>query len=285
MLNIKIEPAADTASDEYSYERAKQLAKQHIVLHQYTNFSALKKIIANRSLRFTRMDQLNDKTENSEIVDLWKKKVYVSCFTHRENESYFFWRTYTSRSPDGIMLSFRSEYLYDLSFYPDEICAQEAFSKCDRSNYCFDASLAVDASTLGIYDYSCVDVMYVPRTMCISKPTNHQGRFKYLEWDSECETRLRLALKPRGKEFKCNEKGRLVHPFPNNQHIYAKLPDICLRTMTITLSPFANENLKSWVEHLLRSNGLHDSVKVVPSILTNEVSIDDITKRNFCPST
>lgn len=76
--------------ERYSYENAVYQANQHPVVHQYTTFEALDKIINNKSLRLTRIDLLNDTVENKHMLELWKKKVYVSCFTHREAESYFF---------------------------------------------------------------------------------------------------------------------------------------------------------------------------------------------------
>ena len=60
------------------YENAVASAKKHRLIHQYTTFEALEKILCNKSLRLTRVDQLNDIVENDRMLDLWKEKVYVS---------------------------------------------------------------------------------------------------------------------------------------------------------------------------------------------------------------
>ena len=65
----------------YSYDQSVRSAQQHKEVHQYTTFAALEKIVGNKSLRFTRLDLLNDAIEDRLIIELWKSKVYVSCFT------------------------------------------------------------------------------------------------------------------------------------------------------------------------------------------------------------
>lgn len=80
-----------------SYVEAVESASHYKRLYQYTTYEALEKIITNNSLRLTRIDLLNDGVENQKVFKLWKNKVYVSCFTHREDESYFFWETYAKK--------------------------------------------------------------------------------------------------------------------------------------------------------------------------------------------
>ena len=80
--------------EQYSYDNAVSQAKQHPLVHHYTTFDALNEIINNKSLQLTRIDLLNDTAENKSLHELWQKKVFVSCFTHRKTESYFFWKQY-----------------------------------------------------------------------------------------------------------------------------------------------------------------------------------------------
>ena len=66
--------------EQYSYQNATYQANQHTIVHQYTTFDALDKIVNNKSLRLTRIDLLNDTVENERILELWQKKIFVSCF-------------------------------------------------------------------------------------------------------------------------------------------------------------------------------------------------------------
>ena len=97
-----------------------------------------------------------------------------------------------------------------------------------------------------------------------------QGRIKYHEWDMECETRIRVAIRPKCQEAK---SFRALDRYyrPSDKYLYAKLPIGSLETMTITLSPYAHDSLQEEVENLLKYNNLFGKVKVIKSILTDEL--------------
>jgi hypothetical protein len=256
--------------DQYSFERAVCAAQQHRLIYQYTTFGALEKIIGNKSLRLSRLDLVNDKIENSAITKLWKQKVFVSCFTHREHESYFFWKTYAKGSTDGVRITFDSRTLGGLSVHPDEKCKETPLSLCKRSSIGVAASTDIKAENWGVYDYSCIDIMYLPRDETGECLENYQGRLKYIEWDMECETRLRIAVRPKGLEFISD--GRInKYLIPENDYIYVLLSDEVLNSMQITLTPVANKDLRGKVERLLRENNLFDKVQINRSVLTGEV--------------
>ena len=122
--------------EKYSYQEAVDNAKKHQVVSQYTDLCALKAIINNKSLRLSRVDKLNDFLENQNMHDLWKKKVYVSCFTYRERESLFFWNTYAKCKPCGIIISFQTKHLQNLSIHNDDKC-QELPLESRRQNPAF----------------------------------------------------------------------------------------------------------------------------------------------------
>ena len=257
---------------KYSYESAINSAENHAIISQYTDLYALKKIIGNKCLRFTRVDELNDLVENQNMHDLWKKKVYVSCFTYREHESYFFWSTYCKCNPWGVLISFQTNTLQKLSFYPDEQCKEIPLVKCQQTIQNSPFSENISADTWGIYDYSCVDIAYIPRDTDFKEIEHFQGRIKYHEWDMECETRLRVAIRPKCLELK-HQRGKAdIYLRPTNKYLYAELPSECLETMTITLSPFGNHaSLKDEVEKLLAENGLYGKVKIIDSRLSGEL--------------
>ena len=265
-------PRQGEKMEKYSYENAVNNAQKHTVISQYTDLYALRKIIGNKCLRFTRVNELNDLVENQNMHDLWKKKVYVSCFTHREHESYFFWSTYCKSNPCGVMISFQINTLQKLNFYPDEKCQEIPLAECQKTILNSPFSENVSADTWGIRDYSCVDVGYIPRGMKFDEIEHFQGRIKYHEWDMECETRLRVAIRPKGYEFnfQCKEEDKYFRPL--NKYLYAKLTSECLETMTITLSPFGDSvGLKEDVEKLLIENGLYGKVKILDSNLSGEL--------------
>lgn len=254
-----------------NYIEAVESASHHKRLHQYTTYSALEKIITNKSLRFTRIDSLNDGIENQKILELWKNKVYVSCFTHRENESCFFWDTYGKKSPEGIMISFDTKQLQRLSIHPDERCEKDSLAGCKKSDLNHSFSSDDDLSSWGIYDYSCLDIAYVPRNITFESDDHFQGRIKYKEWDMEAETRLRVAIRP-----KCLDVDKKAEYYrPENKYIFAKLSKSVLKSMSIILSPYASISTKDKVARLLKDNNLYEDVVISESVLTGEVKLSN----------
>ena len=255
--------------EPYCYENAVYQASQHPFVHQYTTFEALDKIINNKSLRLTRIDLLNDTVENKHMLELWKKKVYVSCFTHREVESYFFWKTYAKGDSTGVRLSIDAKLLCQSTIHPDAMCEEEQLSICEKTILGSSFSEAISSEAWGIYDSSLVDVLYIPRGQRLENIEHFQGRFKYVEWDAEEETRLRVAIRPKCLEFRAQGR-ELQYLTPSNEYVYVKLSDACFENMGITLSPFASDDLREKIEELLHKNNLIDKVRIHASVLTGE---------------
>ena len=255
--------------EQYSYENSVYQANQHTIVHQYTTFDALDKIINNKSLRLTRVDLLNDTVENKRMLELWQKKTFVSCFTHRDSESYFFWKTYSKGDSTGVRLSFDARFLCQLTIHPDAMCKEEQLSICKKTILGSSFTDVISSEAWGIYDSSLVDVMYIPRDQHLDNIEHFQGRFKYVEWDAEEETRLRVAIRPKCLEFRAQGR-ELQYLTPSNEYIYVKLSDACFENMVITTSPFASDDLREKIKGLLHKNNLTDKVHIFTSVLIGE---------------
>ena len=233
----------------YCYDKAIESATKHKFLHQYTSFEALYKIICCKSLRFTRVDLLNDSVENDAQAKLWKKKVYVSCFTHLEHESPFFWATYVKKIHEGVIISLPREHLCDMTIHADEACLDPPLNPCKNTDPTASYSSVISAKNWGVFDYSCLDIAYLPRNIPLGVDLFSQGRLKYIEWSLEHETRLRIALRPKCTEYK-RQGTSFVYHTPENKYIYLHLSGEILNNMTITLSPCGDDGLQKKVEQL-----------------------------------
>lgn len=66
------------------------------ILYHYTSIETLALILANRTLRFSRLDAVNDPEEASACdLDRASTLVFASCWTAQERESLAMWRMYT----------------------------------------------------------------------------------------------------------------------------------------------------------------------------------------------
>ena len=145
-----------------------------------------------------------------------------------------------------------------------------ALMQCNATNSNINFSADVHCDSWGIYDNSCLDIFYIPRETNIQNLDHFQGRIKYDEWNLESETRIRVAIRPRSFEYTIVGTTAKYHT-PNNKYLYAKLPMSCLETMSITLSPYADNELKDQIDKLLMDNGLYGKVKVTASTLSGEL--------------
>ncbi len=94
-------------------EEMRDAAEERRILWHYTNVEALLKIIAKRTLRFSRLDCVNDLVEK-ELLSYkeYYLRTFVACFTHCDRESIPLWRMYTAPG-QGV----RIEFEFDESFH------------------------------------------------------------------------------------------------------------------------------------------------------------------------
>ena len=95
----------------------------------------------------------------------------------------------------------------------------------------------------------------------------------------ESETRIRVAIRPKCLEVR-NKAAEIEYLTPENEYVFAKLPETCFESMVITLSPYADKTLRSKVEKLLLDNGLQDKVQIRDSVLTGEAVISSTCHSN-----
>ena len=83
------------------------------IIHHYTNLDVLALILKNRTLRFTRLDQMDDPEECNFVsngVNLGQY-TFVSCWTEVKEESIPMWKMYT-KDNWGVRLSFEKDGLF-----------------------------------------------------------------------------------------------------------------------------------------------------------------------------
>ena len=96
-------------------------------IHHYTDINTLALILKHKTIRFNRLDRVDDLTEGDSFTELnLKKFFYVSCWTHDPNESIPQWNMYTPNMA-GVRLSLPKKIFdYEPLVIPKEI---EAFAE------------------------------------------------------------------------------------------------------------------------------------------------------------
>lgn len=267
-------------------------AKEFNYLNHYTTIDILELILKNQSLLLNRIDRVNDLMEHSRIDAFLDKKGYVSCFTYREHESYFFWKVYSHKIEDkiGVRISFPTDILDQKKFYFDSECKKplsiiaktdNRYNKYDSDNYW---GLQKHTASKIIYADSLEDFCRVEEDLknAFSNCVNLKDEtFEYAllpclvktrEWDSEEEIRIVVLVRPKGPE---TILGRTVfikkkYPQPKFDSIYLKLPKEILGKCMFTISPFCNEKYEEAV-NIIRSYEITKACSINKSVMSVRV--------------
>ena len=74
------------------------------MLHHYTSINSLALILNSKSIRFNRLDNVDDLTETTFLPTRFRSYYFVSCWTKSEQENISLWHMYTKMK--GVKISF-----------------------------------------------------------------------------------------------------------------------------------------------------------------------------------
>lgn len=250
-------------------------------IYHYTNISTLALILKNKTIRFNRLDTVDDleegRLESNGI--LFSKYTFVSCWTENFEESIPLWRLYT-KDDNGIRICLKKDGMFKkyilppknkygivaipphdiiLDFPPEEIYGQKDYSVPHYLDY--------DSSKCGSFYRK---VLYVENiesiaTDALKTVTNKNGNpmgtaitfqalgtYKHKRWEFEEESRFVLNLLPGNPSAisltSMNENlESMGFDIANNKDLpmryYDKeLRDDIFEDLEITLNPMANES-------------------------------------------
>jgi len=261
-------------------------SQRHKYLYHYTDIDSLNKIIQSKSLRLTKLSQVNDSYENRRIMNLHKDKIYVACFTHRQNESVFMWKEYANKNK-GVILKFHNLNNYYTEIYGEGNHHLKKIQNIDWAHTNYDA-----VSDWGYLDITIADIEYTRDFNNYKYPDNQlteffnntiifgrsntdfesnlgQGLVKGIEWDSEEETRIRVTLRPKGNENVLNGS-TFDQPRPQFDYIYLKLSEDMLKDLRVIINPWATDEFKYKVGRIIAKGNLEYN-QIIESSLKEKI--------------
>lgn len=180
--------------------RKLEKADERKELFHYTNIESLLKISSSLSLKFSRIDRLNDPLEKNPLSTIeFYKRIFVASFTYEKEESIPMWKMYTQKGM-GVRI--------DFTFKKDSIGRNFA-DKNRNYKYVFPNGEheegLIGSPQIGkaeiiikdiVYDKNAyeLDEAFLNRDNGISIIIDHCGMFKSTKWEYEKETRLALSL-------------------------------------------------------------------------------------------
>lgn len=214
-------------------------------LFHYTSIENLCLILKNKTIRFSRLDKVNDLEEGfTEHFPEAKYFTYVSSWTSEEEESLLMWKMY-SDDMKGVRIRFpinmfkdRQQPEYETTGYP--IIHIGVNIKVERKNFFYPSLL------IGLYkvDYMA-DVLnkntcFTPnKDKTIDVELLHLGLIKRKYWKFEKEWRYKIIGMPfEGKWLKEDYDKFLEHPI--NEYIDLPLDQSVFSELIVQLGPRAN---------------------------------------------
>jgi hypothetical protein len=259
------------------------------IIHHYTNIEVLSLILKNRTLRFNRLDRVDDPEESNFIsngVDLGPY-TFVSCWTEAKEESIPMWKMYTKENW-GVRLSVVKEGLFktyteENGFMHNGLVATNlgapiqflfpAEVRYSQTKYT-PPFLTTDYDGCGFYrkiEYVDDVQQYAGDSVDIIKRPNGQGSiyirfdkvgsYKNKRWAFQEESRFVLYFMPGNSLATFNtaafdmEQNKMITSIIQNKDLGFSYYDMCLsdlamENLVITMSPLSDSAQWAIVEAL-----------------------------------
>lgn len=264
-------------------------------IYHYTNIETLALILKNKTIRFNRLDRVDDLEEGQSECSGIKvgQYIFVSCWTEDPEESIPLWRMYTDKGV-GVRIGLEKDMFKTYTYNDGDVIngvAMEGKGKTHLSPDMLAMSNLFIAPCFndGVFYRSVRYVPNVAEAMKNAVTRNPNGSFNFelsklgayknLRWSFQNESRFVLNIYPKPSRISVGEKifatwlcSVLNEGIPNTINYYdLVLDNVALDSIDITLCPNMSEGNKVLVESLCKT--YLNNVMPKQSTLTNIVNL------------
>lgn len=238
-----------------------------MTIYQYTNIEALAYILKNRTIRFHRLDKVDDVEEgNAESLGVkFCKYIFVSCWTEVEEENIPLWKMYGGNK-EGVRIGLEQKMFKEYSVpFVEGGQAKIPLKDWKNPDFFFLPNMNYDNEFFyrkieyvdDVYSYT-KDAIQERNNMIYNIETGKFGRYKHKRWEFQNESRFVLyafPVNPYINGNKPNISAIVAQSFKNNMPLpfedyYMYINDEAFENMEITLSPLATDAQRIIVECL-----------------------------------
>ena len=236
-----------------------------MIIHQYTSIDSLALILKNKTIRFKRLDKMDDIEEAalSNVGIHLGGFMFVSCWTFNEIESIPLWKMYTPATK-GVRISldknmFKKHIVTKLNTFWNEDFFYKKIEYTDDLNQIYNSLIQNNSNG-------------------VSLNFDNVGRFKHKHWEFQDECRFRLIILP-NDNINIGDKRYVTYihscvkeeRFPIIDSFFIDLKDDAFDNLRITLSPYATEADKLIVNALCKEYA--PNAHIINSSLKGKVRI------------
>jgi len=268
-------------------------------IYHYTSIDSLALILENRTIKFNRLDKVDDLEEGQvESNDIMLGHyVFVSCWTENSEESIPLWKMYTDNGV-GVRIGLENNMFKGYNELGQVV---EGASISGGNNLAFPTNESITPEYIILCPTSLSDtyfyrkIIYVPD---IYKETqsaiqerieggflkthiefNKIGNYKNNRWKFQNESRFAIVILPRIKGIRLNDSAfisSIYQPIKNNQQLgftsfFLKLKDEIFDSLEIVLSPAMMESKKIIINSLVKKYAPKATVR--ESLLNNSLKL------------
>lgn len=227
-------------------------ARDRNQLYHYTSLDSLKKIFSNKSLRFNRIDRVNDRMEHNLFgEDELSHLVFVSCFSTEETESIPMWHLY-GKNNNSLRLMIELETPDFIKNFLDDQGKTitkpryPLYREGEKNATCEDWLYTISMKDI-VYDIDAIKCNPIRREC---KDTNIEmfdltamAAIKRKEWNYEHECRLIATLRTTRNEVEA----------PNINEIFVPIKFNNIKKLEITFNPWMNKDIKLSIKRFMNS--------------------------------
>lgn len=238
-----------------------------MIIHQYTSIDSLALILKNKTIKFTRLDKMDDVEEAalSNFGFHLGGYMFVSCWTFNEKESIPLWRMYTP-STKGVRISLGKDMFKKFPISNEDIIkyhitnvGNDQLTSIIHPNKMFTDRYTI-LNNFWNDEFFYRKIQYIEDTDSIYQSLisqngldseikfNNVGIFKNKHWEFQDECRFRLLIFPNDNIHIGDEKyGAYVtnciknEKYPDIDFYCVDLKDNFFKELIVTLSPYATE--------------------------------------------
>lgn len=232
-----------------------------IKLYHYTSIETLALILANKRIRFNRLDQVDDAEESIYSSGEWNTQLgqytFASCWTDLEEENPALWKMYTNNFR-GVRIGIKSKHIFDIKEVDDKVfCIGDSNEKVGED---FKIRHLDYLETFFKIKYKKAEELKEIIKNAISRPSNPEakgwglstfqiGRYKREIWGFQSEWRFKIFVHP------IDNNGDYTSMYVNNtpisiNNIDVKLSDNFVDNFEIVLGPLCNDADRYIVESI-----------------------------------
>lgn len=222
------------------------------MLYHYTSLATFALILTTKSIKFNRLDLVDDPDESlfgyGDSNMKLNSSSYVSCWTEDEVENIALWKMYTDLKGVRIGLDKDMFVVHQInnktSFLEERFYREGCLvvnSDMNHTEPCivkYDLKNDEDA-------IKCYKGYAVPFKDDILLHTNEIGVHKKMYWNFQKESRFII------RGMSVNEKGTIINELPKRESFYIPLKWEAMKKMEVLLGPKTGEGEKAIVESLL----------------------------------